>query len=75
LSVDEKICVAEPDRVAGRASCPNLSYRRHEDGAAMLADVLWTMGHHIQVAHDAPAALKAAQSFSSHVAFLDIGLR
>jgi CheY-like chemotaxis protein len=46
----------------------------NQDGAAMLAGVLTTMGHETRVAYDAPAALQAARDFPPDVAFLDIGL-
>jgi signal transduction histidine kinase len=46
----------------------------NEDGAAMLASSLESMGHRVRVAHDGRAALDAAARFHPDVALLDIGL-
>jgi PAS domain S-box-containing protein len=46
----------------------------NEDGAAMLSEALKARGHDARVAHDAPAALQIAESFTPDIAFLDIGL-
>jgi CheY-like chemotaxis protein len=40
----------------------------------MLAGALQNKGFETQVAHDAPAALRLAQTFIPDVAFIDIGL-
>nr|MCU0950380.1 ATP-binding protein [Burkholderiaceae bacterium] len=46
----------------------------NEDAADTLADLLRTLGHQVQVAHDPPAALAVAEAFSPDIALLDIGL-
>jgi CheY-like chemotaxis protein len=44
------------------------------DAADMLAELLRRRGHHVEVAHDAAAALAATTTFKPEVALLDIGL-
>ncbi|HWN71212.1 MAG TPA: response regulator [Haliangium sp.] len=44
------------------------------DAATSLADVLSILGHEVQIAHDGPQALAAAESFHATTALLDIGL-
>jgi len=46
----------------------------NEDAAHLLADSLRALGHTIAVAHDGPAALRAAATFRPAVALLDLGL-
>jgi len=46
----------------------------NEDAAQMLSDVLELRGYDTRIAHDAPEALRIANDFSPHIAFLDIGL-
>ncbi len=46
----------------------------NEDGAEMISIALSAKGYLTMVAHDAPAALRAAAEFKPAVAFLDIGL-
>jgi PAS domain S-box-containing protein len=46
----------------------------NEDSAEMLADALKAKGHLTGIAHDAPAALRIAETFTPDIAFLDIGL-
>ena len=46
----------------------------NEDAAALLADLLDAQGHTTRVAHDGPAALRAAEAFEPELALLDIGL-
>lgn len=44
------------------------------DAAQTIAEVLKIAGHHVQVTHDARAALEALAGFMPDVAFVDIGL-
>jgi PAS domain S-box-containing protein len=46
----------------------------NEDAAELLSDLLEAMGNTIKVAHDGPAALRAAEDFGPDLAVLDIGL-
>jgi PAS domain S-box-containing protein len=46
----------------------------NEDGAEMLSGVLQAQGYVTSVAHDGPAALRAAALFNPDIAVLDIGL-
>jgi CheY-like chemotaxis protein/anti-sigma regulatory factor (Ser/Thr protein kinase) len=46
----------------------------NEDAARMLGDSLSALGHHIEVATDAPSALELAKRFVPSVALLDLGL-
>ena len=56
-----------------RCRCAILVVDDNEDGAEMLAAALTGKGYDTRVAHDAPAALVAAE-FAPDVAFLDLGL-
>ena len=58
----------------GSPACRVLVVDDSEDGAAMLADSLESMGHDVRVAHDGREALDAAAVFHPDVAVLDIGL-
>ena len=64
------------DRLAGpRAGAPRvLIVDDNEDGAEMLSIVLSQKGYDTRVAHDAPGALKIAETFTPATAFIDIGL-
>jgi PAS domain S-box-containing protein len=46
----------------------------NDDAREMLAEVLRDLGHHVEVAHDGPAALRQLTTFPAEVAILDIGL-
>ena len=46
----------------------------NEDAAAMLAELLSTYGHRVDVAHDAREALKRLEQVTPDAALLDIGL-
>jgi signal transduction histidine kinase/ActR/RegA family two-component response regulator len=46
----------------------------NEDAAMLLADVLTSFGHQVQVAHSGPDALAGLLAFQPHAALLDIGL-
>jgi CheY-like chemotaxis protein len=46
----------------------------NEDSAALLAELLESLGHEVKVAHDGEAALAIASELSPDVALLDIGL-
>jgi PAS domain S-box-containing protein len=46
----------------------------NDDAREMLAEVLRDLGHHVEVAHDGPAALLQLKGFAAEVAILDIGL-
>jgi PAS domain S-box-containing protein len=64
----------------GRAAGPGSRALRvlvvddNEDAADCLVALLGLLGHSTRVAHDGPAACRAAQEFTPDVAFLDIGL-
>ena len=66
----------EMERLAGpRAGAPRvLIVDDNEDGAEMLSIVLSQKGYDTRVAHDAPGALKIAETFKPATAFIDIGL-
>ncbi len=44
------------------------------DGAAMLAESIRLLGHHVAVVHEGAGAVAAARAFQPHVVFCDIGL-
>ena len=46
----------------------------NEDAGEMLAELLRTMGHEVQVALDGPTALRQLRAFPAEVAILDLGL-
>ena len=46
----------------------------NEDAGEMLAELLRTMGHEVEVAPDGPTALRRLQAFPAEVAILDLGL-
>jgi len=46
----------------------------NEDAGEMLAELLRSMGHEVQVAHDGPTALRHLRGFPAEVAILDLGL-
>jgi PAS domain S-box-containing protein len=46
----------------------------NEDAADLLAGLLQTWGHDVQVAYDGPSALKLLERFTPNIALLDIGL-
>jgi CheY-like chemotaxis protein len=46
----------------------------NHDACELLADLLRAEGHHVQIAHDGPSALKVAAQHKPNVALLDIGL-
>jgi PAS domain S-box-containing protein len=46
----------------------------NEDAADLLAGLLQTWGHTVEVAYDGPSALKLVEAFTPRVALLDIGL-
>jgi signal transduction histidine kinase len=46
----------------------------NQDAAELLCEVLRSVGHHVEVAHDGPAALGLVSRFHPEVAVLDIGL-
>ncbi|MDI3285120.1 ATP-binding protein [Polyangium sp. 15x6] len=46
----------------------------NRDAAQMLAEVLASYGHEVEIAHDGPQALSVAASFRPEVGILDIGL-
>jgi PAS domain S-box-containing protein len=69
-----------PAAAAGGTPQPASHARRilvvddNQDAAEMLAGALQNKGFETQVAHDAPAALRLAQTFIPDIAFIDIGL-
>ena len=44
------------------------------DAAESMSVLLGLFGHHVEVAHDGPAAIAIANGFRPHLVFLDIGL-
>jgi CheY-like chemotaxis protein len=46
----------------------------NEDAADMMGEFLTGLGFSVQVAHDGPSGLKAAEEFLPEIALLDIGL-
>jgi CheY-like chemotaxis protein len=46
----------------------------NEDAAQLLAETLELAGHDVQVAYDAPSALKSVSDFAPEVILMDIGL-
>ena len=66
--------------VAEASALPALQGKRilvvddNEDAGEMLAEVLRTMGHEVQVALDGPTALRQLRAFPAEVAILDLGL-
>jgi PAS domain S-box-containing protein len=62
------------ERAASGSSFRILVVDDNEDSADMLAEGLTAKGHQTRTAHDAPSALRVAETFAPEVAFLDIGL-
>ena len=46
----------------------------NDDAREMLAEILRDLGHHVEVAHDGPTALRRLTAFPAEVAILDLGL-
>jgi len=46
----------------------------NEDAGEMLAELLRTLGHEVQVAPDGPTALRSLRTFPAEIAILDLGL-
>jgi CheY-like chemotaxis protein len=70
---DEDPPPVQPTTKTGRAQ-RILVVDDNEDTAEMLKNVLERLGHVVEVAHDAPAALERTKSFVPNIAILDIGL-
>lgn len=72
--------ISAPRPVQEKPIAPPVTRRRvlvvddHVDAARMLELLLQYDGHETRVAHDGPAALKAAQEFRPEFIFLDIGI-
>ena len=62
------------ERAASGSSFRILVVDDNEDSADMLAAGLTAKGHQTRTAHDAPSALRVAETFAPEIAFLDIGL-
>ncbi|MCA1586549.1 MAG: PAS domain S-box protein [Acidobacteria bacterium] len=65
---------AHPEAGAAATGLRILVVDDNEDSALMLSEVLKAKGYQTRIAHDAPAALRAAADFVPKLAFLDIGL-
>jgi CheY-like chemotaxis protein len=65
-----------PGQVAGAAQHTSriLIVDDNDDAAAMIGELLGSMGFDVRIAHDGPSALALAAGFRPHVALLDIGL-
>jgi PAS domain S-box-containing protein len=71
---------AEPPSASGRTPRAHAGRRRvlvvddNVDAADLLAGLLRSSGHDVEVAHDGPQALDALATFTPDIAILDIGL-
>jgi signal transduction histidine kinase/CheY-like chemotaxis protein len=77
LPIEAAPAPAEPPRAAPHSPATGkrvLLVDDNVDAADMLAELLRMRGHHVEVAHDAAAALAATTMFKPQVALLDIGL-
>ncbi len=61
-------------KVAGRGGRRILVVDDNEDAREMLGEMLRTMGHDVELAHDGPTALEKLRTFAAEVAILDLGL-
>src|SRR6185436_14608761 len=73
IRTDEARPVIDPALLADRPQRV-LVVDDHEDGAAMIGELLAEAGHDVRVAHDASQALSVADDFRPQTAILDIGL-
>jgi PAS domain S-box-containing protein len=81
LPLVDRMLEVEPDAELPPSVAVTPSKRRqillvddNDDARMLLADVLATFGHRVEVAEDGPAALAILQVFKPDVAILDIGL-
>ena len=62
------------DATATAKGCRVLLVDDNEDAAEMMAQSLAALGHHVEMAFDAPEALDLARRYVPDVALLDLGL-
>jgi len=74
LAARRSVSPPAPLHIAGHAGKRILLVDDNEDARELLAEMLRTMGHEVELAPDGPSALDKLQRFNADVAILDLGL-